>query len=61
MPWKEAMQKLLGASSSNENDLIASISSNTTFANDQQRDLILSGMRWLGLFSSEQVSDCPAK
>jgi saccharopine dehydrogenase (NADP+, L-glutamate forming) len=55
LPWKEATQKLLSAPSSEEKDLVDAITAKTTFKDDQQRDLILSGLKWLGLFSSEQT------
>ncbi|KAH7326020.1 saccharopine dehydrogenase [Stachybotrys elegans] len=55
LPWKEATQKHLGASSSEEKDLVDAIVAKATFKDDQQRDHILSGLKWLGLFSSEQT------
>ena len=55
-PWNEVTQKLLGAFSSSEEDLIKSISSKTTFKDNEQKEHILAGLRWLGIFSSEKVS-----
>lgn len=54
--WKEATQKILGAASSDEKDLIKAISTKTTFKDKDQEQHILAGLRWLGLFSSEKVS-----
>lgn len=54
--WKEATQKILGASSSDEKALIDAISAKATFANNEQREHLLAGLRWVGLFSSEKVS-----
>lgn len=54
--WKEATQKVLGAPSSDENDLLATISAKTAFKDNEQRDHILGGLKWLGIFSSEKVS-----
>jgi saccharopine dehydrogenase (NADP+, L-glutamate forming) len=56
IPWKEATQKILAASSSDEKDLIDAITAKTTFKDPGQRDHILAGLRWLGIFSSENVS-----
>lgn len=55
LEWKEVTQKVLGAPSSDENDLITAILAKTTFKNDEERDRILAGMRWIGLFSSEKT------
>lgn len=54
--WKEATQKLLGASSSDEGELLRAIASKTSFKDNEQRDHILSGLRWIGIFSDEKVS-----
>ncbi|EMR64991.1 putative saccharopine dehydrogenase protein [Eutypa lata UCREL1] len=53
--WKEATQKVLGAPSSDENDLLATISAKTAFKDNEQRDHILGGLKWLGIFSSEKT------
>ncbi|PWY69711.1 saccharopine dehydrogenase [Aspergillus heteromorphus CBS 117.55] len=53
--WKEATQKVLGASSSDEKDLIEAISAKATFENDQQKEHLLAGLKWVGLFSSEKI------
>ncbi|KFA63054.1 hypothetical protein S40285_06395 [Stachybotrys chlorohalonatus IBT 40285] len=55
IPWKEATQKIIGASSSEEKDLIDTITSKTKFKDNDQRELILSGLKWIGLFSSEKI------
>lgn len=54
--WKEVTQKILGASSSEEKDLIAAIKSKTTFQTKEQEEHILAGLKWIGLFSDEKVS-----
>ncbi|KAK5692793.1 saccharopine dehydrogenase (NADP+, L-glutamate-forming) [Elasticomyces elasticus] len=55
--WNEATRQILGATSSDEKDLAWAISSKTTFANNEDRDRILGGLRWIGLFSaSEQIT-----
>nr|XP_036586227.1 saccharopine dehydrogenase [Colletotrichum truncatum]KAF6796634.1 saccharopine dehydrogenase [Colletotrichum truncatum] len=55
LAWKDVTQKILGASSSDEAALVQAISSKTTFGDDGQRERILSGLKWLGLFSSEKI------
>ncbi|PFH54967.1 hypothetical protein XA68_11315 [Ophiocordyceps unilateralis] len=54
-PWKEITQKIVAAPSSSEDDLIIAICAKTTFKDKEQRDHILAGLRWLGLFSSEKI------
>ncbi|PKS12451.1 hypothetical protein jhhlp_000657 [Lomentospora prolificans] len=53
--WKEATQKLLGASSSDEAELIKAVIAKATFKDNDQRDHIVSGLKWLGIFSSENI------
>ncbi|KAL4882028.1 Saccharopine dehydrogenase [Aspergillus karnatakaensis] len=54
--WKEATQKILGATSSSEKDLESAISSKTAFPNDDEKNRIISGLRWIGLFSDEKIT-----
>ena len=44
--WKEATMKVLGASSSDENDLVWAISSKTTFRNTDEKNRLVAGLRW---------------
>ena len=44
--WKEATRKILGASSSSENDLLWAISSKTTFKNTYEKNRLLAGLKW---------------
>ena len=46
IPWKEATKKILGADSSNENDLLWSISSKTTFKNTEEKNRLVAGLKW---------------
>lgn len=55
IPWKEATQKIISASSSDEKDLVVTICAKTTFKDEEEKARILAGLRWLGLFSSENV------
>jgi len=56
LPWKTALAKLLGSSSEKEEDLIWAISSKTTFSNTDEKDRIIAGLRWLGLFGDEKIT-----
>jgi saccharopine dehydrogenase (NADP+, L-glutamate forming) len=56
MPWKSVLAKLLGSSSEKEEDLIWAITSKTTFSNTAEKDRIVAGMKWLGLFSDKNTT-----
>ena len=53
--WKEATKQILGASSSNESDLVWSISSKTTFKDTDEKNRLVAGLRWLGIFSESNI------
>ncbi|KAI9759170.1 MAG: Saccharopine dehydrogenase [NADP(+), L-glutamate-forming] [Chaenotheca gracillima] len=53
--WKEATQKILNASTGSEKDLVWAISSKTKFDNTDEKNRILAGLRWMGLFSDEKI------
>lgn len=55
IPWKEATQKILGATSSKPLDLEWAIKSKTRFKDNDEKDVILAGMRWIGLFSDDAI------
>ncbi|MCJ1482935.1 Saccharopine dehydrogenase [NADP(+), L-glutamate-forming] [Schaereria dolodes] len=54
--WKEATQKILCASSEKESDLEWAISSKTDFANNDDKNRVLAGLRWIGLFSDDTIT-----
>ncbi|KAK2805320.1 Saccharopine dehydrogenase [NADP(+), L-glutamate-forming] [Emmonsiellopsis sp. PD_5] len=54
--WKEATKQVLGATSSNEADLESAISSRANFPSTEEQQRILSGLRWIGLFSDEKIT-----
>jgi saccharopine dehydrogenase (NADP+, L-glutamate forming) len=54
--WKEATQVVIGAPSSSAADLEATILSKASFESDEDKQRILSGLRWIGLFSDEPVT-----
>lgn len=53
--WKEAFAKIVGATGHADQDLIWAVSSKTKFANNEEKDRIIAGLRWFGLFSDERV------
>ncbi|EER23535.1 saccharopine dehydrogenase, putative [Coccidioides posadasii C735 delta SOWgp] len=54
--WKEATKQVLGASSSDEKDLAWAISSKTEFPSTEEKNRIIAGLRWIGLFSDEKIT-----
>jgi hypothetical protein len=44
--WKEATQKILGASSSSESDLEWAVSSKTAFKNTDEKNQLVAGLKW---------------
>ena len=56
LPWKEATAKILNATSSSEQDITWAISSKHTFADTDEKNRILAGLRWIGLFSSDPIT-----
>lgn len=56
IPWAEATSKILGASGRNEQDLQWAISSKTKFADNEEKDRIISGLKWIGIFSDAPIT-----
>lgn len=54
-PWKQVLAQHLGSSSDKEEDLIWAISSKTKFADTAEKDRIVAGLKWLGLFSDTET------
>ncbi|POR38392.1 Saccharopine dehydrogenase [NADP(+), L-glutamate-forming] [Tolypocladium paradoxum] len=54
--WKEATKTILGASSSSENDLVSAVSSKTTFRNIDERNQLVAGLKWPGIFSESKIT-----
>lgn len=54
--WKDATKAIVGASSSSEEDLKEAILSKATFDSPEEKSRILSGLRWVGIFSDEQIT-----
>lgn len=55
LSWKEATAKIVGSSSHSESDLAWAVASKTKFANNEEKDRIISGLKWIGLFSNEKI------
>ncbi|RQM08672.1 hypothetical protein DH86_00000397 [Scytalidium sp. 3C] len=55
IPWKEATQKILGASNDSEQDLTWAISSKASFKDNEEKEQLLAGLKWIGIFSSEKI------
>jgi saccharopine dehydrogenase-like NADP-dependent oxidoreductase len=53
MTWAQIQQQATGASSSTEIDLVAKIDQLCSFSSPDEREKILSGLRWMGLFSNQ--------
>jgi saccharopine dehydrogenase (NADP+, L-glutamate forming) len=53
--WKDAFAKIVGSSSNSEKDLMWAVSSKTKFSTNEDKDRILAGLRWVGLFSDETI------
>jgi len=54
--WKEATQKILDATSDSEHELALAVASKTRFANNEEKARIMTGLRWIGLFSDEKIT-----
>ena len=54
--WAEATQKIIGASSQKESDLVWGISSKTKFSDTAEKQRIMDGMKSLGLFSNDKIT-----
>jgi saccharopine dehydrogenase (NADP+, L-glutamate forming) len=53
--WREVTAKILRATGAKEEDLVWAISSKTQFKDNSEKERILAGLRWIGLFSDEEV------
>ncbi|GAA5974029.1 hypothetical protein JCM11641_008222 [Rhodosporidiobolus odoratus] len=55
LPWAEVTKRALGAQGTDEASLIASIKAKTTFPSESEEQRIVSGLRWIGLFSTTET------
>lgn len=56
IPWKCALARVLGSSSETEENLIGAICSKAKFKDNLERDRVISGLRWIGLFSDTKIT-----
>ena len=54
--WKHVTAKILGSTSSSESDIIWAISSKSTFKDTDEKNRVIAGLRWIGLFSDEPIT-----
>ena len=52
--WANATKEILGASSNKESDLVWAVSSKTQFKTTEEKDQVVAGLRWLGIFSDSK-------
>lgn len=55
-PWNDALYKYLGAKSNSKEDLIQKIDSLTKWESKDDRERILNGFAWLGLFTNTPIT-----
>lgn len=56
LPWKEAFAQLIGAASTSETDLVTKITELATFKSEADKERIIAGLKWLGLFSDKATT-----
>lgn len=56
IPWNEAFSKYIGAASTSEKDIVARIDELTKFKDESDRERIIAGLKWLGVFSSTPIT-----
>lgn len=54
--WAEVLKKAIGAEESSDKALVSRVEELCRFPDEAERERILSGLRWIGLFSSEQAT-----
>lgn len=53
--WAETTAKVVGATSPNEPDLLWAISEKATFKDNAEKERIVAGLKWIGMFSDEKI------
>ncbi|KAF2181813.1 saccharopine dehydrogenase-like protein [Zopfia rhizophila CBS 207.26] len=56
LTWKDATSKIVQATSNKEEDIVWAISSRTNFKDTDEKNRILEGLRWVGLFSDKPIT-----
>ncbi|EPQ53793.1 saccharopine dehydrogenase [Gloeophyllum trabeum ATCC 11539] len=55
LTWLQVMQKLTGAEEASESAVVSRVKALCNFPNESEATRIISGFRWIGLFSGEKV------
>ncbi|OAL55038.1 saccharopine dehydrogenase [Pyrenochaeta sp. DS3sAY3a] len=55
LTWAKVTQHLLGADDSDEDTLVNMIKQRIRFRSDEQGEQVIHGLRWIGIFSADQV------
>ncbi len=55
LSWAEVTQKTIGASDTKESTLVARVKELCSFPDEAEATRIISGLKWIGLFSEEKV------
>lgn len=53
--WAEIQQKAIGSATATETDLIQKIDERSRFSSPAEREHVISGLRWIGLFSANEA------
>lgn len=53
--WKQAFAKIVGSTGMTEKDLTWAVSSKAKFSTTEEKDRIVAGLRWIGLFSDDEL------
>ena len=56
MSWRDATAKILGSKSSSENVLTEAVTSKTAWPSTEDKNRVLAGLRWIGIFSDEPIT-----
>jgi spermidine synthase len=56
LTWKEVSQKVVGANDASEASIVERIKAICSFPDESEASRIISGLRWIGLFSDEKVA-----
>ena len=55
LAWKDATAKIVGSESSKKEDIVWAISSRHKFPSTEEKERIISGLEWIGMFSDEKI------
>ncbi|KAF2993809.1 Saccharopine dehydrogenase [NADP(+), L-glutamate-forming] [Curvularia kusanoi] len=53
--WKDATAKIVGAESDKKEDIVWAISSRHKFPSTEEKERIIAGLEWIGMFSDEKI------